>query len=143
MQGTVIKSTGSSCLVRLDNGDRLSCTVRGSFRIKDIRSTNPVAVGDRVTISKDGDGSAHIDDIAKRTNYIIRKATKLSKRSHIIAANIDRVYLMVTLVSPQTHLLFVDRFLVTAEAYHIPAEIIINKTDLYGDPDRHIGPFYL
>ena len=119
------------CLVRLDNGERLSCTVRGNFRIKGIQSTNPVAVGDLVTISRQQDGSAQVEDIAERSNYIIRKATKLSKRSHIIAANMDRVFLMVTLINPQTHLLFIDRFLVTAEAYHIPAEILINKTDLY------------
>lgn len=99
--------------------------------MKDIHSTNPVAVGDKVTISIEDEGTALIEDIATRHNYIIRKATKLSKRSHIIAANIDCVYLMTTLISPKTHLLFVDRFLVTAEAYHIPAEIIINKTDLY------------
>ena len=134
MQGTVIKSTGSACLVRLDNGKRLSCTVRGNFRIKGIQSTNPVAVGDIVTISKQKDDSAQVDEIAERTNYIIRKATKLSKRSHIIAANMDRVFLMVTLTNPKTHLLFIDRFLVTAEAYHIPAEILINKTDLCDSP---------
>ena len=136
MQGTVIKSTGNACLVRLDNGNRLSCTVRGNFRIKGIQSTNPVAVGDIVTISKQKDDLAQVDDIAERTNYIIRKATKLSKRSHIIAANMDRVFLMVTLTNPQTHLLFIDRFLVTAEAYHIPAEILINKTDLYSSPEQ-------
>lgn len=133
MKGTVVKSTGSSCVVLLDNGDQINATLKGIFRTKGIDSTNPLAVGDKVGLIISEDGDALIEEIEERKNHIIRKATKLSKRSHIVAANIDYAYLMVTLSKPKTHLLFIDRFLVTAEAYHIPARIIINKTDIYDE----------
>ena len=133
MKGTVVKSTGSSCVVLLDSGEQITATLKGIFRTKGIDSTNPLAVGDKVGISISDDGDALIEEIEERKNHIIRKATKLSKRSHIVAANIDFAYLMITLSKPKTHLLFVDRFLVTAEAYHIPVRILINKTDIYDD----------
>ena len=133
MKGTVVKSTGSSCVVLLDSGEQITATLKGIFRTKGIDSTNPLAVGDKVGISISYDGDALIEEIEERKNHIIRKATKLSKRSHIVAANIDFAYLMITLYKPKTHLLFVDRFLVTAEAYHIPVRILINKTDIYDD----------
>jgi ribosome biogenesis GTPase len=133
MKGTVVKSTGSSCIVLLNNGNQVTATLKGIFRTKGIDSTNPLAVGDKVGIVMSDDGAALIDNIEERKNHIIRKATKLSKRSHIVAANIDCAYLMITLSKPKTHLLFVDRFLVTAEAYHIPVRIFINKTDIYDE----------
>lgn len=133
MKGTIVKSTGSSCVVLLDNGKQITATLKGIFRTKGIDSTNPLAVGDKVGISISDDGDALIEEIEERKNHIIRKATKLSKRSHIVAANIDFAYLMITLYKPKTHLLFVDRFLVTAEAYHIPVRILINKTDIYDE----------
>ena len=133
MKGTIIKSTGSSCVILLDDGKQINATLKGVFRIKGIDSTNPLAVGDKVKASISDDGSAQIVEIAERKNHIIRKATNLSKRSHIIASNIDCAFLMMTLCKPKTHLLFVDRFLVTAEAYHIPVKILINKIDLYDD----------
>ncbi len=130
MQGLVIKSTGNSYLVRLDNQDTVECYVKGNFRIKDIRTTNPVAVGDYVSIEKQTDGTHWITGIADRRNYIIRRSTNLSKQAHIIAANIDLAALIATLAHPTTSLTFIDRFLATAEAYSVPACIIFNKTDL-------------
>jgi len=131
LKGIVVKSTGSWFTVLTDEGTRTNCKIKGIFRQKGISSTNPVAVGDHVSFEIDTEGTGVINDIHERKNYIIRKATKLSKRSHIIASNVDCVYLVVTLIQPKTHLLFIDRFLVTTEAYHIPTEIIINKIDLY------------
>ncbi len=130
MEGIVIKSTGSWFTVRKPDGDKIECKIKGAFRLKGIDSSNPVAVGDHVDYELEEDGVGVISNIHERTNYIIRRATKLSARSHIIASNIDCAYLMVTISSPVTPLLFIDRFLVTAEAYHIPVEILINKTDL-------------
>ncbi len=130
-KGIVIRSTGSSCIVLEQSGAVTECRLKGSFRIKDIRTTNPVAVGDKVTfIQKPGETVGLINTIEPRFNYIIRKATKLSKQSHIIAANIDQAIVMATLSSPRTSTGFIDRFLVTAEAYHIPAMVIFNKIDL-------------
>jgi ribosome biogenesis GTPase len=133
LEGTVIKSTGSWYYVRDEQGSLWACKVKGKFRIKGIRTTNPVAVGDRVVFREvpEGEREGLITQLHPRSNYIIRKATKLSKESHIIAANIDQAVIMATLAYPQTYSLFIDRFLVTAEAYRIPAKIIFNKTDLY------------
>lgn len=134
-KGIVIRSTGSSCNVLASNGEIIECKLKGNFRIKGIKSTNPLAVGDKVSyFIKQGEKVGLINSIDPRHNYIIRKATKLSKQSHIIAANIDQAVVMVTLASPRTSTGFIDRFLVTAEAYHIPAMLIFNKIDLlYGE----------
>lgn len=129
--GIVVRSTGSSCNVLNSEGNVLECRLKGNFRIKGIRSTNPLAVGDMVKyIIGQGEKVGLINAIEPRHNYIIRKATRLSKQSHIIAANIDQAIVMVTLASPRTSTGFIDRFLVTAEAYHIPAMLIFNKSDL-------------
>lgn len=130
--GIVVKSTGSWYSVRTADGAVRSCRIRGKFRLEGIKSTNPVAVGDRVTIETEGEDHM-ITAIADRTNYIIRKATNLSKQTHIIAANIDQAVLIVTLSQPRTPLGFIDRFLATAEAYDIPVVLMINKTDLYDE----------
>ncbi len=135
MEGIVIKSTGSWITVRLKDGAKLDCKLKGQFRLHDIKHTNPVAIGDHVQVELlDGDSHGMITRIGTRENYIIRKATKLSKVSHIIAANLDHAYLIATLAQPRTSNGFIDRFLVTAAAYYIPASIIFNKIDLYG-PD--------
>jgi len=135
LEATVIKSTGSWYYVRDDRGGTWACKIKGSFRIKGIRTTNPVAVGDRVEFRKvaEGEREGLITRLHPRKNYIIRKATNLSKESHIIAANIDQAVIMATLAYPETYTLFIDRFLVTAEAYRIPARIIFNKVDLYDE----------
>lgn len=136
MTGTVIKNTGSSYLVKTDSGSEINCKIKGNFRLKGIRTTNPVAVGDRVTVSGDNDETNYITAIEPRRNYIIRKATNLSKQGHILAANIDQVCLVVTLFHPITSTTFIDRFLATAEAYRVPAIVVINKIDLLeGDED--------
>ncbi len=128
----VVKSTGSWTTVRLPDGRHYVCKIKGQFRMRDIRHTNPVAIGDKVEVELD-DQNSHgmVTDIYPRENYIIRKATKLSKVSHIIAANLDHAYLIATLANPRTSNGFIDRFLVTAEGYKIPASIIFNKTDIY------------
>jgi ribosome biogenesis GTPase len=134
MQGIVIKSTGSWLYVRTDDGAVYNCKLKGNFRIRGIKSTNPVAVGDVVDFElMDEEKTGLIRTIQPRDNYIIRKATKLSKVSHIIAANIDQVCVLATLAQPRTSTGFIDRILVTAEAYHIPGVIIFNKIDLYND----------
>ena len=134
MEGIVLKSTGSWYTVRQEDGDRVQCKLKGSFRIKGIKTTNPVSVGDRVDFDwLEDKGIGLINRIHPRDNYIIRKSKKLSKISHIIAANIDQALLVVTLTKPRTSRGFIDRFLVTAEAYHIPAALIFNKTDLYDE----------
>ncbi len=130
MKGLVIKSTGSAYGVLLDSGEMAECYVKGNFRIRGIRSTNPVAVGDYVTIEQQADGTNWIVDIDERKNYIIRRSTNLSKESHILAANLDQTALIVTINHPVTNLVFVDRFLATAEAYRVPACVIFNKVDL-------------
>lgn len=129
--GVVIRSTGSWYTVRDEAGNILDCRIKGKFRIKDIRTTNPVAVGDHVVFTYGRDGEGMITTILDRHNYIIRKATKMSRQSHILAANIDQAVLIATLAQPRTSSGFMDRFLVTAEAYHIPARIVFNKMDLY------------
>ena len=137
MKGLVIKSTGSWYVVHTEDGTNVNCKVKGNFRIKGLRTTNPVAVGDRVEISPNPDGNAFITAIEPRENYIIRRASNLSKESHIIAANIDCAFLVVTLVHPATSTTFIDRFLATAEAYRIPVTLLINKTDLLtADEDK-------
>lgn len=138
-QGLVVKNTGSAYDVRLDEGPTVSCRVKGNFRIKGIRTTNPVAVGDRVRAVKAADDAWYITEIMPRRNYIIRRASNLSKESHILAANIDRALLVVTLKDPAVPLTFIDRFLATAEAYRIPAGLIINKCDTWDDDDRELG----
>ncbi|MCM1020675.1 MAG: ribosome small subunit-dependent GTPase A [Muribaculum sp.] len=137
MNGLVIKNTGSWTLVRADNGKEINCKIKGNFRLKGIRTTNPVAVGDRVTLTVNPDGIAYITAVEPRKNYIIRRASNLSKESHIIAANLDMAYLVATLAHPSTSTTFIDRFLATAEAYRVPATLIINKTDLLDDNDSH------
>jgi ribosome biogenesis GTPase / thiamine phosphate phosphatase len=134
LEGLVIKSTGSWYLVLQNDGTKIECKLKGNFRIKGIKTTNPVAVGDRVVFKYLPDKqSGFITKILNRRNYIIRRATNLSKISHIIAANIDQVLLVVCLAKPRTSTGFIDRFLVTAEAYHIPAIIVFNKLDIYDD----------
>jgi len=138
MQGLVIKNTGSWYVVRTDGGQLFDCKVKGNFRLKGIRSTNPIAVGDYVTITPGPDGkTALIDSIQDRRNYIIRKASNLSKQSHIIAANVDLAALVVTISHPETSTTFIDRFLASAEAYRIPVLIIFNKVDLYDEEELH------
>ena len=134
MQGLVIKSTGSQYLVRLDDERILLCRIRGNMRMKDFEATNPITVGDRVEVEwKIGDDVGQISDMFPRKNYIIRKSVKLSRQVQILAANIDRAFVVATPVLPKTSLGFIDRFLATAEAYNISAGIIWNKADLYDD----------
>jgi ribosome biogenesis GTPase / thiamine phosphate phosphatase len=130
MTGLVMKSTGSWYLVRAENGDVLECRLKGKIRLDDRKTTNPVAVGDIVDLEIDKDGSNQISKIHPRRNYIIRKSINLSKQAHILASNLDQAILVATLVAPRTSLGFIDRFLVTAEAYDIPAKIIFNKKDI-------------
>lgn len=130
MHGLVVKNTGSWFDVRTDEGEVVSCKVKGNFRLKGIRSTSPVVVGDYVTFEKNREGTAFISAIDDRRNYIIRKASNLSKQSHILAANIDVCLLLVTLKEPVTSEVFVDRVLATGEAYNVPVVILINKIDL-------------
>ena len=137
MRGLIIRNTGSWYTVRTDDGGLFDCKVKGTFRLKGIRSTNPVAVGDVVTITPGADGqTALIDGIEDRRNYIIRRASNLSKQSHIIAANVDMAALIVTIAHPETSTTFIDRFLASAEAYRVPVLIAFNKTDLYDDAER-------
>ncbi len=130
MQGLIIKSTGSSYLVHFPDGTQTECHVKGNFRIRGIRSTNPVAVGDYVEVSTLPDGTRWITDVCERRNYIIRRSTNLSKESHILAANVDQVILLVTINHPATSTTFIDRFLATCEAYRVPAVLLFNKIDL-------------
>ena len=134
-QGLVIRNTGSSYQVLLDDGKSVNCRIKGKFRLKGIRTTNPVAVGDRVTVDASAADAAYITAIEPRRNYIIRRASNLSKEAHIIAANIDQAVLVASLCHPATSTTFIDRFLATAEAYGVPAVIVINKTDLLDDND--------
>lgn len=134
-KGLVIKSTGSWYRVLADDDTLWECKIKGKMRIKGIKSTNPVAVGDLVffNIEDEDKKIGIISDIEERKNYIVRKSINLSKRTHILAANIDHVYLLVTLVAPETHTGFIDRFLVTTEAYRIPVTLLFNKVDLLDD----------
>ena len=130
MQGVVIKSTGSWYIVKTEDGELLNCRIRGKFRMQDIKSTNPIVVGDKVLLSQEED-SFLIDELFDRKNIIVRKSVNLSKQTHILASNIDQAILVVTMQSPQTSTGFIDRFLVSAQAYGVDAVILFNKTDLY------------
>lgn len=136
MKGLVIKNTGSWYCVQTAEGKAVECKIKGTFRMKGIRTTNPVAVGDKVEFEVNTEGYGMISKIEQRKNYIIRKASNLSKQSHIIAANLDQVLLIVTVNFPEVSTLFIDRFLATAEAYSVPAGIVFNKTDLHTDAER-------
>lgn len=138
-EGLVVRNTGSAYQVLLADGATVNCKIKGKFRLKGIRTTNPVAVGDHVTVDNAGAETAYITAISPRRNYIIRRASNLSKEAHIIAANIDLAILVVTLAHPATSTTFIDRFLATAEAYGIPAMLVFNKTDLLTDEaDREL-----
>ena len=136
MKGLVIKNTGSWYTVRTDDGRDVESKVKGNFRLKEIRSTNPVSVGDRVDIDINNEGTAFITKIEDRKNYIIRRASNLSKQSHIIAANLDQAMLIVTVNYPITTTVFIDRFLATAEAYSVPVKLVFNKIDRYKGEDK-------
>lgn len=149
-KGIVIKSTGSWYTVKTDDGNSIECRIKGNFRLKGIRSTNPIAVGDHVEITEqkednnlEGAVIGLITNIIERKNYIIRKSPNLSKESHIIAANIDQAFLIVTIKHPVTTTTFIDRFLVSAEAYRIPCRIIFNKIDLYNEAQTSLMNFLI
>ena len=137
MKGLVIKNTGSWYTVRTDDGQTIESKIKGNFRLKGIRSTNPVAVGDRVDIVTNQEGTAFITSIDERRNYIIRKSSNLSKQSHILAANVDQAFLVVTIKCPPTSTTFIDRFLASAEAYRVPVVLVFNKRDLLDEDDLH------
>jgi len=130
-KGKVLKSTGKWYDVQVADGSIIKCRIRGKIRLEGIKSTNPVAVGDEVEFEREQDGTGVIRSIMERKNYLVRKSVNLSKQKHILAANIDRAYLLVTLVAPETHLTFIDRFLVAAESFRIPVTLLFNKIDLY------------
>ncbi len=137
LHGIVVRNTGSSYMVRTEEGNVVECRVKGNFRLKGIRTTNPVAVGDGVTIRPAAEGElAFIVAIDDRCNYIIRKASNLSKQSHILAANIDRVLLLITVARPETTTTFIDRFLASAEAYRVPVTLVFNKVDDLNEEER-------
>ena len=135
MKGLVIKNTGSWYTVYTEDGRYVESKIKGNFRLKGIRTTNPVAVGDRVEIEENREGTAFICQIEDRKNYIIRRASNLSKQAHIIAANVDQAMLIVTVNYPITTTVFIDRFLATAEAYRVPVKLVFNKIDRYKGED--------
>lgn len=137
LTGKVLKSTGKWYIVELDNGEIVNCRIRGKFRLDGLRTTNPIAVGDRVTIHEklDEEGNRTILDYEERRNYIVRKSTNLSKQMQILAANVDCAYLLVTVSSPVTHLAFIDRFLVAAESFRIPTTLLFSKIDTYNEDE--------
>lgn len=135
-KGLVIKNTGSWYLVKTDEGRLVECKIKGNFRLKGIKSTNPVAVGDRVKIVINQEGTAFITEIEDRKNYIIRRSSNLSKQSHIIASNLDQCMLVVTINYPETSTIFIDRFLASAEAYRVPVCLVFNKTDRYSEEEN-------
>lgn len=137
MRGLVIKNTGSWYQVKTDDGQFIECKIKGNFRLKGIRSTNPVAVGDRVQIILNQEGTAFISEIEDRKNYIVRRSSNLSKQSHILAANLDQCMLVVTVNYPETSTIFIDRFLASAEAYRVPVKLIFNKVDVYTEDELH------
>ena len=139
--GTVIRTTGSWYDVRTDAGETVKCRIRGRLRLKGVRSTNPVVVGDRVVCERDEEDAGVICEVVPRRNYIIRRASNLSKESHIIAANLDRALLVVTLFSPVTAPEFIDRFLVTCEAYRVPVTILLAKADLAAQDPEAVAAF--
>lgn len=135
-KGIILKSTGSRYRVLHGDGKIIDCSVKGKLRISEFRTTNPIAVGDNILFEMDEKSDLGIiTEVLDRRNWILRKASNLSKHSQIIAANIDQVFLMITIILPETPVEFIDRFLITAEAYRVPAKIIINKTDLYGEDE--------
>ena len=134
-KGLVIRNTGNTYLVRDGDGNEYVSKAKGNLRLKGIRSTSPVVVGDIVFLDVNPDGTAFITDIEDRKNYIVRKASNLSKHSHILASNIDLALLCITVRFPETTTIFIDRFLMTAEAYSVPVYLIFNKVDLYDDED--------
>jgi len=135
-KGIILKSTGSRYRVLHGDGKIIDCSVKGKLRISEFRTTNPIAVGDNILFEMDEKSDTGIiTEVLDRRNWILRKASNLSKHSQIIAANIDQVFLMITIILPETPVEFIDRFLITAEAYRVPAKIIINKTDLYGEDE--------
>lgn len=136
MNGLVIKNTGSWYQVKTDDNRVIECKIKGNFRLKGIRSTNPITVGDRVHIIINQEGTAFIDKIEQRKNYIIRRASNLSKQSHILAANLDQALLIITINNPVTSTVFIDRFLASAEAYRIPVRIVINKVDTLSEEEK-------
>ena len=136
MKGLVVKNTGSWYLVKTDDGQLIETKLKGNFRLKGIKSTNPVAVGDFVFIEKNSEGTAFIYEIEDRKNYIVRRSSNLSKQSHVIAANLDQAFLIVTVNYPVTTTVFIDRFLATTEAYRIPAFLFFNKTDRYTSEEQ-------
>ena len=137
MKGLVIKNTGSWYTVKTDDGSTIESQIKGNFRLKGIGSTNPVAVGDHVEIVTNQEGTAFITAIDDRRNYIIRKSQNLSKQSHILAANVDQAFLIVTVSHPQTSTTFIDRFLASAEAYSVPVVLVFNKCDILNDEEKH------
>ena len=136
-KGLVIKNTGSWYLVKTEDNQLIECKIKGNFRLKGIRSTNPIAVGDYVKIGPNTEGTAFITEIEDRKNYIIRRASNLSKQSHIIAANLDQCLLIVTVNYPETSTIFIDRFLASAEAYRVPVSLVFNKVDRYTEEEQH------
>lgn len=136
MRGLVIKNTGSWYTVRTEDGRDIESKIKGNFRLKDIKSTNPVTVGDRVVIDINKEGTAFITEIEERKNYIIRRASNLSKQAHIIAANLDQAMLIITVNYPITTTIFIDRFLATAEAYRVPVKLVFNKIDRYNNEEQ-------
>ena len=136
-KGVVLKSTGKWYIVELSDGSVVNCRIRGRLRLEGLRTTNPITVGDIVILNDtvDEEGNRLIEDFEKRKNYIVRKSTNLSKQQQILAANIDRAYLLVTIHSPVTHLAFIDRFLVSAESFRIPTTLLFNKIDTYSEDD--------
>ncbi|MDH6312205.1 ribosome biogenesis GTPase [Parabacteroides sp. PFB2-10] len=136
MRGLVIKNTGSWYTVRTEDGRDIECKIKGNFRLKEIRSTNPVSVGDWVHIDINNEGMGMIREIEDRKNYIVRRASNLSKQSHIIGANLDQAMLIATVNFPITTTIFMDRFLATAEAYQVPVRIVFNKIDRYRGEDQ-------
>lgn len=137
MRGLVIRNTGSWYQVKTDEGNLVDCKIKGNFRLKGIRSTNPVVVGDYVSIVMNPEGTAFITEIEDRRNYIVRKASNLSKQSHILAANLDQCLLVVTVARPETSTVFIDRFLASAEAYRVPVVLVFNKADDLNSDERH------
>lgn len=135
VKGLVIKNTGSWYLVKTEEGKLIQCKIRGNFRLRDIKSTNPVVVGDYVIIEENQEGTAFITEIEDRKNYIVRRSSNLSKLSHILAANLDQCFLFITVSLPETSTTFIDRFLASTEAYRIPTTLVFNKIDLYKDED--------
>lgn len=136
MKGLVVKNTGSWYQVKSEAGNLIECKIKGHFRLQDIRSTNPIAVGDFVEFEMNADGTAMIHTISDRRNYIVRRSSNLSKHSHILAANLDLVALIVTVKYPETSTVFIDRFLAVCEAYRVPACLVFNKIDRYTDSDK-------